>query len=194
MQAFFLAPEPVYSQILKLWTARVRLAKIEAGADPAVLHRPFAMSFDAYLDKVQNLIKTHGWAIQGVGSTPAFFYTVGLAARHSLPEIVVMGLPFRVAQDILNKLAQRLVEGKLVLKEGELYGDVFEGFQARFVKLTPVQVVEHLRVACVFAQDTPQAWQLIWPDPQGKFEGDKDVDPSFVAMQNLALTATDTPN
>lgn len=150
------------------------------------------MSIDAYLEKIQTLIDTHGWAIQGVGTTPPFVYTVGLSTKQ-LPEIVVMGLPFKVAQTILNQLARQMTEGKFTPEANRRFDEIFEGFSARFVPLTPTQVGQHLRVACAVSDELPQAWQLIWPDPSGKFEEEEGVDPHFVAMQNLALTDEDEP-
>ncbi len=145
------------------------------------------MDFDHYLKQVQALIDKHGWTVQGVGSNPPYAYTVALSARYNLPEIVVMGLPFQVATTVLNRLARRMVENDFVPLADTTFNEVFEGFDAKFVELSPAQVAKHLRIACLFAPQTPKAWQLIWPDPQGRFAGEEGADDRFAAMQNLAF-------
>src|ERR1035441_1378111 len=55
--------------------------------------RPGATERD-YLDHMRQLIRTYGWAVQGVereGLHPPWAYTVGLT-RHRRPELVITGL------------------------------------------------------------------------------------------------------
>lgn len=142
---------------------------------------------EGYLRQVQALIDAHGWAVQTVQTQPPFFYTVGLAQRHRLPELVVCGLPVDTAQRLLNDLAQRLLRGDLVLAPGTLVPEVFTQYPAKFRFLGPDAVQRHLKVACALSEQTPQAWQLLWPDPDGRFEGDTGVDVRMVKAQDLDL-------
>ncbi len=53
------------------------------------------------------MIDDHGWLIQYVEAgdgEPAFAYTVGLTGQ-GLPELHVVGLPIRIAHDLLNRAA-----------------------------------------------------------------------------------------
>ena len=59
---------------------------------------------DAFRDKLEEQIAEYGWAILSTGTETAageisMAYTIGLAEK-GLPEIVVFGLPQRVAQII----------------------------------------------------------------------------------------------
>lgn len=141
-----------------------------------------------HLQDIQDLIRDHGWAVQTIMTNPAYSYTVGLSKK-GFPEIVVMALPFETAEVVLNHVARELIAGKLVLEEGARYTEVFDSFDAKFRKLPSAVVSECLRVACTLAPDTtpPDAWQLLWPAPNGAFEGEPDMDDTFVAMQNLPL-------
>lgn len=62
---------------------------------------------------ISDKVSGGGWAIIGVGShsdnSPPFAYTVGL---HSLgfPELIMIGLDPRVAQNILNDCAQQIID------------------------------------------------------------------------------------
>lgn len=143
------------------------------------------MEFQEYLSKVKAVVAEHGWAVQGVGSEPSVAYTVGLAKK-SVPEIMLMGLPMEVAHAILNTVARQLTGGTLSLKEGVNIDGVFEGFPAQFRELTFVESDRHMPVACIVAGYTVPAWQLLWPDENGRFPGDPGVAQEFVEMQDLA--------
>ena len=145
-------------------------------------------NLDAYLEKIVNLIEEHGWAVQAVMTNPPVFYTVGLTLRYRLPELVVSGLDFDTARGILNELAVKLKKKELVLVENKNFDEVFEGFSARFKQLSEAEAQE-LKVAAIFTPDESpvNAWQLLWPDPSGKFSDDPDVDPLYANMQNLSL-------
>lgn len=69
-----------------------------------------------HLDDVRALIGRHGWAVQAVegeGITP-HAYTVGLTGRGA-PELLVIGLPGRVAAAVLNRVAPAWLAGEIPL-------------------------------------------------------------------------------
>lgn len=144
---------------------------------------------EKYLERVRGMVSEHGWMVQTVMSNPPYAYTVGLSADDAYPEIVTMGLDPDTSQGVLNGLARKLLDGQIVLEEAKDYNEIFEQFPARFRKLSSEDSLVFLKVAQAFNnRNTLQAWQLLWPDPQGKFPGEDGVNENYVAMQNLAFT------
>lgn len=141
---------------------------------------------------LDELIDTHGWAIMFVAGRGLVAYTVGLSRTFGLPELVLSGLDADISHELLNSVAVRLTQGTLALKEGALYDEVFEGFFARFRKLSTAEVSE-LRMALALAPDGAEltAWQLHWPDPQGKFWDDPEVDPTYAGRQDISSMLAD---
>ena len=146
-----------------------------------------AKEMAAYRAKLADIVKRHGWAVQHVMTTPPLSYTVGLHAK-GLPELVSVGLEGSTAQTVLNQVARRLIEGELTLVEGKDYDTIFNGFMARFRQVPSVQVHRSLKVAMSMANgETPIAWQLTFPDPSGKFEGEPGFEGRFGPMQSIEL-------
>jgi Domain of unknown function (DUF4262) len=64
-----------------------------------------------YLEHLRDLIARHGWVVQGVQRDriyPRWAYTVGLTAA-GCPELVVTGMPFARASDLLNDVASHVL-------------------------------------------------------------------------------------
>jgi hypothetical protein len=132
---------------------------------------------DQYDAKIEDMIRDHGWAIQGVGGDTEqvqFSYTIGLH-RRDLPEFIAFGLPMQAAQVILNQLAQQQVDadGFNVIQHGTTRHDVLVNYPAKFVRV--LDSTEHLTMANRLARQhafrTPvDALQLCWPDKDGRFQ------------------------
>lgn len=86
---------------------------------PTDHHQPKGMNGmneQDYKDKVLANIKETGWHCTAVGAgenTPEFSYTVGLFKTHGLPELIIIGLPFRVAHHLLGDIIDLLLKGEL---------------------------------------------------------------------------------
>lgn len=169
---------------------------------------PTPPQMQAYLQKIRAMVQDQGYIVQGVMDNPPMFYTVGLASPRQelsvlplesagleggtsvllpkIPELVLMGLDPEIGNAILHEVAEMLLHG-LTLEEGKNYDTVFKGFPARFVRLTAEQIRSHLRIAMVLHKgpDLFDAWQVLWPDPEGRFPGDVGVIPKYAAMQDL---------
>lgn len=126
----------------------------------------------AVIDETRALIDRYGWSVVGVFPTSAgdgapFAYTVGLTGKQ-LPELVIYGLGGRVAQEILNAVARRMVDAGRPLARGERIAGVLAGG----VDLVAVEMTSRIHdlamVGRVFGSvDT--AVQLCWPDVDGLF-------------------------
>jgi hypothetical protein len=141
---------------------------------------------DAYLERLAGIVKEHGWAIQAVHAHTLCAYTVGLSLKN-LPEVLMMGVDQDTAVSLLNSVARGLCAGTLTLEEGRDYAEVFESFPARFRKIPASQAHASLRMASVFCppEQPLEAWQLLWPDPQGHFPGDPLHAQEYVPLQDL---------
>jgi hypothetical protein len=133
--------------------------------------RPGATERD-YLDHMRQLIRTYGWAVQGVereGLHPPWAYTVGLT-RHRRPELVITGLGLTRATEVLNIVAGHL-----------LHADVpAPGTQATLVDGPVVEVVRvdapwaHLNVAVEIYGRRIQGLQLVHADKRGRWPWDRE--------------------
>ena len=64
-----------------------------------------------YLEHLRELLEEHCWIVQGVQRgrhRPPYAYTVGLVA-HDRPELVVTGMPYDRAVDLLNSVAEHVL-------------------------------------------------------------------------------------
>lgn len=127
---------------------------------------------DEYLNHILELIHEYGWAVQGVGAgdgEPTFSYTVGLHGKGA-PEFILFGLPFEIAQPILNDLAKRAANGTR-FEHGQVLDDVLRGYPAMLLEVG--DTTEHLTVANRIAEPTLpiggqiKAWQVAYPDRDG---------------------------
>jgi hypothetical protein len=73
-------------------------------------------SRDNYLSKLDDIIRTHGWAIQGVVSDHPpdllWAYTVGLTKSYDHPELVLVGETMDLAHETLNWVASLVRDGE----------------------------------------------------------------------------------
>lgn len=144
----------------------------------------------AYLNSVLDKIRECGWVVQGVmGSEgiPSYVYTVGLFKK-GLPEVVVLGLPSGVAMHTLNDIAAQMIAGTLVLEDGKVVDEVFGGrVKAKFKRISKEQAHKALKIARILSNETlDAAFQLIWPDAEGRFPGQKGATPSYEAAQDMS--------
>lgn len=129
------------------------------------------LRLDAYLDQVRATIAEHEWAVQGVlADDKPFSYTVGMTP-HNRPELVVVGLPHRMAQEILNRSAVRHMSSEIL--PGQTV-DIDFSVQFR-VALAPTDAPDRpLGVARrLYGPDKVRAIQLLWPNAAGAYPGEE---------------------
>jgi len=123
-----------------------------------------------YVEHLRGLLEQHRWVVQGVQRErrrPPYAYTVGLP-RHQRPELVVTGLPYDRAVDLLNSVAEHVVHA-----EAPLPGEVIPLRGGPVVEI--VRVAEpaiHLRVAATLNGPGFTALQLVYADDQGHWPWD----------------------
>jgi hypothetical protein len=132
-------------------------------------------TWDDYLVHLRELLATHCWVVQGVQRErrrPPYAYTVGLAA-HDRPELVVTGLPYDHAAELLNGFAERVI-GDGAPQPGEVV-PLRRGDQVRSSLVEVVRVAEpgvHLGVAAALNGPVFAALQLVYADDRGRWPWD----------------------
>lgn len=123
-----------------------------------------------YLGHLRGLLERHCWVVQGVQRDrhrPPYAYTVGLAG-HDRPELVVTGMPYDRAAELLNSVAEHVVHadaprpGEVVPLRG---GPVIE-----IVRVAEPAV--HLAVATAINGPRFSALQLVHADDRGRWPWD----------------------
>jgi hypothetical protein len=135
----------------------------------------------AWLDqedaRLAQLVRARRWAVQYVWpgpepDEPAFGYTIGLFGLGH-PEVVVVALPPDVAEDVLDRVASLVADGR----------DLVPGELLRLPGQRTALVVEELpnpgevvlganRFYQRPAEFSVPAYQLAWPDSAGRFSWD----------------------
>jgi hypothetical protein len=143
-----------------------------------------------YQAGIDDMIARYGWAVQGVfGSptSPAFSYTVGLAAK-GLPEIIVFGLPSQVAHQFLNALGRRFTADGVPPLDVNLL-DVAKDYPARLLPVPREQADQYL-FAAKHRYPAYTAVQLVWTDENSRFPWDAGFDPALVSRQPILRNTT----
>ena len=118
-----------------------------------------------YLDHLRELLEEHCWIVQGVQRErrrPPYAYTVGLAA-HDRPELVVTGMPYDRAVDLLNGVAEHVLDAD-VPRPGEQL-PLRGGPTVEIVRVAEPSV--HLAAAAALNGPQFAALQLVYADDRG---------------------------
>ena len=121
-----------------------------------------------YLDQFRATMLKHGWALQYVESdrTP-YAYTIGLHDR-GLPELLVTGVSPQRAARLLNRLAERAVDG-----EPPTRGEQIALRAGPLIEIVEVEHPDaHMDTAVAFYGSEFRALQLVWADGQGRWPWD----------------------
>jgi hypothetical protein len=127
-------------------------------------------TYQDYLHHMRDLMKCHGWAVQGVGGDrihPPWAYTVGLT-EFGEPEFVVTGMRLGHAAELLNNVAAHVLR----------YKAPDPGEQVPLTGGPLIQIVTvaepsaHLRVAVDFYGSGIRALQLVHADDRGHWPWD----------------------
>lgn len=126
---------------------------------------------DAYLERMTDLIKEYGHALQGVfgdgGTNDTFTYTVGLSGMDH-PELIIIGLPYQVAGVLLNDMADRVHQGQR-FAAGQIIDDLVHNFPVVLIEVS--DTTERLTVSnALYAIREPiTALQIVYPDAESRW-------------------------
>ena len=83
--------------------------------------------------------------------------------------MIVVGLPEKVAEDLLNAVTDAIDEGKR-FKHGENHSDLLVGYPVRFLDVPGDKVANYMDTAkWAYAGAEFPVMQLVWPDKQHRW-------------------------
>jgi len=128
----------------------------------------------------------------GLPFRPGFAFTIGLYLHFGHPELLIMGLPPEVCDDVLNEVIGLVEEGS-AYGDGDESGDILRNLPVRFVGVPSEAYAEWLGYARWFYasidQDSFPCVQILWPSKKGRFPGQKGCPPSLKRHQPVLGTA-----
>jgi uncharacterized protein DUF4262 len=137
--------------------------------------------------KVISDVQEHGWHVILVSpdeSGPGFAFTIGLFHSYGHSEVILFGLPDKVAHSVLNLIGAG-VKGGLQLHDGDRSRHFLERHECAFVAFPVTAYHDYLGYARWFySGDGFPVLQCVWPDANGRFpwepaarEGSKELQP-----------------
>ncbi len=128
--------------------------------------------------------------LQPDGSSPAYSFSVGLAYRFQQPEVLMIGLPHDVMQEVINEIGRGMESGQR-FREGDVRDDLLDGgYTCRLVEVHPGWHSEYVGVALWFQhwfdpQRELSVLQCVWPDQDHRFPWDPEADDAFRRLQPI---------
>ena len=136
--------------------------------------------------KIIENIEKHGCHVTSVfdnsGKSPSFTYTTGVQKSHNAPEVLIIGLPNKLAASVANNYMRRVSEGE-VFEIGEFYKDFLANFDITFGNVSLRKKKEYMLSSCWFYKDNFDAMQLIYPTTEGIWPWDENADDDFHKIQ-----------
>jgi hypothetical protein len=146
------------------------------------------------MQRIIDDVAKFGWHVVAVvpkagEQWPEFAFTVGLHKTYNHPELIIFGLPMKVAHGIFSTCVERIEESEPFL-EGQVRQDVLNDYDATFVAVAERFYAEYLGSAIGFYENADfPVLQLVWPDRNGCFPWDSSAAPDLVHSQPV-LTDT----
>ena len=147
------------------------------------------------MQKVFDDVAKFGWHVVAIvpskgESGPEFAFTVGLYQTYQHPELVVFGLPMKVAHGIFTTCVERIEAGQ-AFADGQVRSDVLNGYDATFLAVQQSFYPDYLGSAIGFYEGTHfPVLQLVWPDRGNHFPWEPTADPAC-ANDQIVLSTTD---
>jgi hypothetical protein len=135
-----------------------------------------------------------GWAVIGIQEDeegPGYAFSVGLLHTLGQPELLLMGLPVRTAQQLINNIGEAIRAGRR-FEAGGRYDGLAVGFPLAFVAVAERYYREYLGYARWFYRGSGfPVLQAVWPDKQGVFPWESGYDARFFQVQRVLGPAGD---
>ena len=142
---------------------------------------------DTGREVLQNIIdhKLHVMHVTCDQGIPSFSYTVGLWHHFEQPEVIVFGLEFDAADELLHSVADACDQGGR-FAHGEKHEGLLVGFAVRFLGVAREVASERLGAAdWAYAGDDYGCVQLVWPDKEKRWPWQDGVRQGFRDVQPL---------
>jgi hypothetical protein len=143
-----------------------------------------------YDDEERNCIEMvvkYGWQVMLVGQgegprEPVFGYTIGLTHRQNHPELVIVGLNAELIHPTLNRVAERVMNGRR-LEPGDSLEGVLGVVPVLVEELNDVGLDETVIWSRWFHRRPVRALQLVWPDTSARFAWQPGASPKLDDLQ-----------
>ena len=135
-------------------------------------------------------VEKYGWHCLKVGGeAPEFAYSVGLWKSMNMPEIIMFGLPLDHSHAMLGNVVDVVRAGASIF-DGARLADVMNNFDVAVRSVHPSHIGDHFGFARWFKRiegrsEDVEAFQVFWPDREGRFPWEADFDKYFDGMQPL---------
>lgn len=139
------------------------------------------------LQDLQLTVQEHGFAIvpvKGNGKDiPGYIYSVGLGQKFGHPELVILGLPDDLIQELVTNIIAQLNKGAM-FEDGKVYPGMFSEFAVGFLTIKDEFKSTIMdATAAFYGANQFDAMQVVWPDPQGYFPWEQEFDERFAHYQ-----------
>ena len=142
--------------------------------------------FDHDLLKSVDTVGWHNIHVAAENGKSGFSFSVGHFHKMDHPEVLVIGLPVEVSQQLLNIAAVKIAGGNEKLEPYMEYSDFTEGLSIAFVPVDISHYTEYLGYASWYYGSMPRPFptiQMVWPDRSGLFPWDEGYDARYLAIQ-----------
>jgi hypothetical protein len=136
--------------------------------------------------KVIDDIAKYGWHcvhIMADGEHVVYSFTVGLFHSFVHPELIIFGLPYQLAHQILD-IAANAAKSGTPLDLSQPTDALLENYACCFVEVPKSQYSEHVGVChWYYKGDTFPLYQIVWPSKDGLFPWHPQASAAFRAAQ-----------
>lgn len=137
--------------------------------------------------KIVENIEKHGCHITSVfdntGEEPSFTYSTGIQKSVNAPEVIVVGLPSKLAASVVNNYLRRIKEGE-TFEVGKFYPDFLSSFDVAFGAVSHENKQKFMLSSCWYYKNTFEALQLIFPTTSGVWPWDTEASENFHEIQS----------
>jgi hypothetical protein len=133
-------------------------------------------------------IRQYGWHcvhIMAEGDDGPYAFTIGLFQNYQHPELIIFGLPAKVAHQILHIAIQAIQSGEpinLAAKTDAL----IDGYYCHFVEAPRSKYRDYVGFGRWYYEgDKFPLYQIVWPNRQGQFPWQPEASDSFKRLQPI---------
>jgi hypothetical protein len=155
----------------------------EKGAD---CFSPFG-GYAGFQADIKRTIKEHGLMVLHVSDEPGFTYTIGLYEKYGF-ELLVFALQPQHAQAIFNDIYVKLSIEGVELSCG-VDDPRWANLPTRFYNADPDRVRQYVVQADAYYGQHVRVLQLVLPDRDGLFPGNKDFDAPYMEQRQPLMYA-----
>jgi Domain of unknown function (DUF4262) len=128
--------------------------------------------FNEITAKIHSDVRRLGWSVIGVGSGndfPTFTYSIGFWESVKHPEIIVTGLSYPLAHELIGMVFEQAQAGTRYL-DGDQTDSLAVGYLTAFRRVHPAWQTELMKATCrYYAEQSFEALQLVYPDQQHRW-------------------------